>query len=132
MYSHKVSPTCDSVFNGTRCPETRRLVGDNKKRACPRNHDYKVRIFMGAMRVSHELGFYGLRTARTQTDVASVTSPETPDAVADWMISDVEDQPSEHDELETVLGMEELTLDDSGCAQRLEEVTPSSADLILF
>jgi hypothetical protein len=33
-----------------------------------RNHDYKVRLFMGAMRVPHELGFYGLRETRAQND----------------------------------------------------------------
>ena len=61
MYSHQVVSTCDSVLNGTRCSRSRKLVG--KQHRCFRSHDYKVRLFMGAMRVPHELGFYGLSDA---------------------------------------------------------------------
>jgi hypothetical protein len=80
MYSHGAIPTCDPVFNGTRCTKTRRLVGNNKKKACPRNHDFKIRLFMGAMRVAHGLVFYGPSDARSQFN----TTPSTePDMIAD-------------------------------------------------
>lgn len=141
MYSHEVSPTCDSVFNGTRCSKTRRLVDDNRKKACPRNHDYKVRLFMGAMRVPHELGFYGIRDARSQM---IPTPPHEPDTAADWMMSDVDDHNSEHDSIMAAVGAEErdevvpvaevekLNLDDSGRPQTPEDDNRSGTDLILF
>jgi hypothetical protein len=140
MYSHGVRPTCDSVFNGTRCSKTRRLVGDNKKKACARNHDYNIRLFMGAMRVAHELGFYGLSEARSQINTIPSTEP---DMVADWMASDVESSLSEHDEIATVAdvedveectaaGVEKRGLDDGGCVQSPEDDSPPEIDLIMF
>jgi hypothetical protein len=140
MYSHGARPTCDSVFNGTRCSKTRRLVGDNKKKACARNHDYNIRLFMGAMRVAYELGFQGLSDARGQINT---TPAMEPDMVADWMASDVESSPSEHDEIAivadveddekcTVAGVEERGLDDGGCAQVPGEDSPPEIDLIMF
>ncbi|CAD0090127.1 unnamed protein product, partial [Aureobasidium vineae] len=88
-FSHKFAPTCDSVLDGTRCSKTRRLVNNNKKRACARNHDYKVRLFMGAVRVSHELGFYGVDNNHIDRSVTPVN--ELGNAVqSSWMASDVE------------------------------------------
>jgi hypothetical protein len=120
----------------------------NKRRACPRNHDYKVRLFMGAMRVPHELGFYGLRTqnnitpSRIQNNISP--SPE-PDAATDWMAADVnsppiehvegpstehvESLPTEHVEVVTVADDEERELDDGFRAQSLEADTSSGTDL---
>jgi hypothetical protein len=151
MYAHSVVPTCDSVFDGTRCNKTRRLVGDNKRRACPRNHDYKVRLFMGAMRVPHELGFYGLRIqdnitpSRTQNNITP--SPE-PDVAAGWMAADVESPhiehvespateheespPDKHDEVVSVADVEERELDGEFRAQTMEADTTSGTDLIMF
>jgi hypothetical protein len=115
-------------------------VGDNKKKACARNHDYNIRLFMGAMRVAYELGFYGLSDARGQINT---TPAMEPDMVADWMASDVESSPSEHDEIAivadveddekcTVAGVEERGLDDGGCAQVPGDDSPPEIDLIMF
>jgi hypothetical protein len=144
MYSHEVVPTCDSVSNGTRCSKTRRLVSDTKNR-CMRNHDYKIRLFMGAMRVPHELGFYGLSDARAQSNITP--SPEF-EVAADWMAADVESPPieqvessptehvegppNEHNGVVTVADVEERELDDIFRAQSLEKDTTSGTDLILF
>ncbi|KAH0293747.1 hypothetical protein M436DRAFT_62561 [Aureobasidium namibiae CBS 147.97] len=145
MYSHEVSPTCDSIFNGTRCSKTRRLVDDNRKKACPRNHDYNVRLFMGAMRVPHELGFYGIRHIHTPINT---TPPAEPDLTSDWMKSDVEDSTSEHDEPgdETMADaeaeehdevmpaaeVEKLNIDPSDRPQTPDGDNRSATDLILF
>jgi hypothetical protein len=132
------------VFNGTRCTRTRKYVGDNNR--CLRNHDYKVRLFMGAMRVPHELGFYGLREACSQNGTPSYgssddralndTTPfDEPDAFADWMTSDVESAPTEHDEVATVAGDQERTvahvLENDDRPQSLEVDHPE-IDLITF
>lgn len=145
MHPHKVAPTCDSVFNGTRCSETRRLVGDNKTWACPRNHDYKVRLFMGAMHVPHELGFYGISETRAQVHIAPFTQPDItplhepditpstePDVTADWMMSDVKDQFSGHEEVVAIAEAEERDLGDGDCAQTLDKDTLPDIDLIMF
>jgi hypothetical protein len=148
MFSHQVIPTCDSVLDGTRCSRSRRLVA-GKSKACPRNHDYKVRILMGAMRVPHELGFYGLSDARSDARAQINNAPFTePDVAADWMAADVESPPiervespptehvesppNEHNEVVTVANVEERELDDRCRAQSLEEDTTSGTDLILF
>jgi hypothetical protein len=127
MYSHQVAPTCDSVFNGTRCSRTRRIVGD--KNRCLRSHDYKVRLFMGAMRVPHELGFYGVRHAHTHINT---TLPTKLESAADWMNSDVEAHDSEHDEAMADIEAEERAVDDGGRVQDLEDDNRSGSDLILF
>jgi len=143
MYSHQVVSTCDSVLNGTRCSRSRKLVG--KQHRCFRSHDYKVRLFMGAMRVPHELGFYGLSDARPQ---AVMTPPAEPDAEADWMKSDVEeltselDEPmdeamadaeiEEHDEVVPDPKGNRLNLDAGHRPQTPEADNRSATDLILF
>jgi len=143
MYSHQVVPTCDSVLNGMRCSRSRKLVGEQHR--CFRSHDYKVRLFMGAMRVPHELGFYGLSDARRQ---AVITPPAEPDAEADWMKSDVEDHTSEldepmdeamadagveeYDEVVPVPKVDRLNLDAGHRPQTPEGDNRSATDLILF
>ncbi|CAD0114546.1 unnamed protein product [Aureobasidium uvarum] len=134
-FSHKVAPTCDSVFDGTRCSRTRRLVNDNKKRACPRNHDYKVRLFMGAMRVSHELGFYGVDRDKIDPNVAFVK--KIGDVVeSDWMASDVEEIHSEHEGNVPAAGVEESETHDCGDKENTENVAGGDAvpntDLMWF
>jgi hypothetical protein len=90
---------------------------------------------MGAMRVPHELGFYGLSEARaqanitpftesnispcTEPDITPFTEPNItpsiePDVMADWMMSDAEDQPSVHEEVEAVAEVEGRDVDDGG------------------
>ncbi|KAH0039251.1 hypothetical protein KCU78_g1337, partial [Aureobasidium melanogenum] len=130
-FSHEVTPTCDSVFDGTRCSRTRRLVNDNKKRACPRNHDYKVRLFMGAMRVPHQLGFYGVDNDHTSF---STTPPnEIGDAAgASWMVSDAEDNHSELKQPLTVAGVEGNDMPEESHQETAVDGAGSSSDLILF
>lgn len=143
MYSHQVVPTCDSVFNGTRCSRSRKMVGE--KNRCFRSHDYKVRLFMATMRVPHELGFYGLRHVHNQVNT---TPPTEPDIEADWMKSDVEDRTSEHDEpmdeamadaeveehdeVVPVAEVEKLNLNAGDRPQTPEVDNRSGTDLILF
>lgn len=59
---------------------------------------------MGAMRVPHELGFYGLNDARARINI---TPPAEPDVVADWMLSDVEDDLDEHESIVAAAGLDE-------------------------
>jgi hypothetical protein len=104
---------------------------------------------MGAMRVPHELGFYGLSDARSDAHAQINNAPSTePDVVADWMAADVESPsiehvecpstehmespPNEHNEVVTVADVEERELDDGFRAQSLQEDTTSGTDLILF
>jgi hypothetical protein len=152
MFSHQAIPTCDSVLNSTRCSRARKLVA-GKSRACPRNHDYKVRLFMGAMRVPHELGFYGLSEARaqahiapfteagitlfTEPDITPFTEPDVtlstePDVMADRMMSDVEDQPSVYEEVEAIAEVEERDSGDGGRVQTPEADKLPDIDLIMF
>lgn len=108
---------------------------------------------MGAMRVSHELGFYGLSETRaqanitpfTEADITPCTEPDItsftesditpstePDVTADWMMSDVEDQSSEHEEVEAVAEVEERDVGDGGRVQTPEADKLPDIDLIMF
>ncbi|KAG9665228.1 hypothetical protein KCU95_g1869, partial [Aureobasidium melanogenum] len=110
---------------------TRRLVNDDKKRACPRNHDYKVRLFMGAMRVPHELGFYGVHNDHPGLS----TSPPNEISVAvgaSWMTSDAEDEHSEGEEPLTVPEVEENDVPEESYEQSAVDDAGSGSDLILF
>ncbi|CAD0099866.1 unnamed protein product [Aureobasidium mustum] len=149
-FSHEVTPTCDSVYDGTRCSRTRRLVNDNKRRACPRNHDYKTRLFMGAMRVPHELGFYGVDydhaglsatppSERDNTAGASWMAPSTtpPTAIGDavgasWMTANVEENNSEHEEPFTVAEAEENDISGEVPEKSATLDAVPDPDLILF
>ncbi|KAG9951376.1 hypothetical protein KCU85_g2735, partial [Aureobasidium melanogenum] len=130
-FSHEVSPTCDTVFDGTRCSRTRRLVNDDKKRACPRNHDYKVRLFMGAMRIPHELGFYGVDNAHTGL---SITPPnEIHDAVkASWRAPNTEDKHSQREEPLTIAEVGENDIPEESHEETAVDDSRSGSDLILF
>ncbi|TIA38647.1 hypothetical protein D6C79_07815 [Aureobasidium pullulans] len=57
--SHDFKSTCQSVLESKQCDHEA-----EHGTKCPKNHDYKARLFMSAMRKSHELGFYG---AKVQT-----------------------------------------------------------------
>ncbi|KAH0359717.1 hypothetical protein KCU65_g9814, partial [Aureobasidium melanogenum] len=130
-FSHEVTPTCDSVFDGTQCSRTRRLVNDDKRRACPRSHDYKVRLFMGAMRVPHELGFYGVDNV--DTGLSMTPSNEIGDAVgADWMASDAEKKHSEREEPLAIAEVEENDNAEESHDETAVHDAGSGSDLILF
>ncbi|KAH0334002.1 hypothetical protein KCU81_g9616, partial [Aureobasidium melanogenum] len=130
-FSHEVTPTCDTVFDGTRCARTRRLVNDDKKRACPRNHDYKVRLFMGAMHIPHELGFYGVDNAHTGL---SITPPnEIHDAVkASWRAPNTEDKHSQREESLTIAEVGENDIPEESHEETAVDDSRSGSDLILF
>jgi hypothetical protein len=116
-----------------------------------RNHDYKVRLFMGAMRVPHELDFYGLHETRAQNDTTpygprndrtekNTTSSIESDALADRMASSLNDDPSEQDEIatvaegeeHTVTEVEERALPNDDRAKCLEDNKLPEIDLIIF
>ncbi|THY73338.1 hypothetical protein D6C93_10456 [Aureobasidium pullulans] len=57
--SHDFKSTCQSVLESKQCDHEA-----EHGTKCPKNHDYKARLFMSAMRKPHELGFY---SAKVQT-----------------------------------------------------------------
>ncbi|THW35366.1 hypothetical protein D6D25_05201 [Aureobasidium pullulans] len=66
--SHDFKTTCQSVLESKQC--NHEAEHGNK---CPKNHDYKARLFMSAMRKPHELGFY---SAKVQTLAFALGSAE--------------------------------------------------------
>ncbi|THX15076.1 hypothetical protein D6D13_02360 [Aureobasidium pullulans] len=75
-----------SCVHGNRCQRCKWKSRDkNNKQPCPSNHDIKARLFMGAMREPHRLGFYGVKTTTSVTGKpkASVERSSTGGAMID-------------------------------------------------
>lgn len=106
-------------------------MNDNKKKACPRNHDYKVRLFMDAMRVPHELGFYGVDNDHSSLTITPLS--EIDDVVgASWMASIIEAKHSEHEEPFTSAEVEENVIQEVSHEKSDEVEALPDSDLILF
>lgn len=86
---------------------------------------------MGAMRVPHQLGFYGVDNDHTSF---STTPPdEIGDAAgASWMVTDAEDNHSELKEPLTVAGVEGNDIPEESHQETAVDGAGSGSDLILF
>ncbi|KAH0123778.1 hypothetical protein KCU67_g17805, partial [Aureobasidium melanogenum] len=86
---------------------------------------------MGAMRVPHQLGFYGVDN--DQTSFSTTPLNEIGDAVgASWMVSDAEVNHSELKKPLTVAGVKENDISEESHQDTAIDGAGSGSDLILF
>lgn len=87
---------------------------------------------MGAMRVPHELGFYGV-VDNVHTGLSTTPSNEIGDAVgASWIVPDAEDKHSEREKPLTVAEVEENEIPEGSHEETVIDDSRSGSDLILF